>query len=130
MCEAMRGGMSYVCAACRRYWEGRLRGTGDRCTAQDGCGSPIAGDDFHEYEGPITSFDRWCFVCAAAADFAVKPVGKGRAIGVCRTHLKFMEDLVPRDRDTLGSVVRATGESLVLPRGQKFSKFLEELEDA
>jgi hypothetical protein len=64
------------------------------------CGSPIAGDDFREYKGLITQFDRWCFVCAAEADFGVKPSDRERVIGVCRNHIRLIDDLIPVGKDS------------------------------
>jgi len=93
---AVRSGLSAVCATCSRYWEGRDKGLPEpRCTAKTKCGSPLAGDDFHEYSGPITEFDRQCFVCAGQSRYGITVRGRGRVIGVCLTHAKLLSDLHP-----------------------------------
>jgi hypothetical protein len=100
--QAIRGGLSAVCATCECYWNARARNVpGSRCSAVDGCGSPLRGDDFHEYVGPITDLARWCFVCGSDARFAVRAPGKRRKIGVCTDHVVVLSDLRPVDRADL-----------------------------
>lgn len=94
-------GISFVCAMCTKYWEGKsLRANGttlnivnDRqlCTATDGCGSPFAGDVFHEYVGPLVRFDQLCFVCGEQAKKAVKVKNLLRVIGVCDKHVEWFK---------------------------------------
>ena len=87
---AVSGGLSVVCATCENYWEARDKGVpGGRCMARDGCGSPIAGDVFHEYRGPMTQFDRFCFVCGSAATHAVRVDQYVRVVGICSSHVEM-----------------------------------------
>jgi hypothetical protein len=87
-------GVSPVCATCNKYWEGRANGLPrPKCVAQKPCGSPIAGDTFSEYEGPMTDFTGWCFMCAGNSDFAVKVRDEARLIGVCKAHVGRLNEL-------------------------------------
>jgi hypothetical protein len=93
---AIKSGLSAVCATCHKYWEGREKGLPEpKCTAITKCGSPLVGDDFHEYDGPMTTFDRWCFVCADKAKYGVTVRGRKRVIGVCQAHIKVFGELSP-----------------------------------
>lgn len=90
----MRQGVSHVCATCRKYWQGRASGLPrPQCTTLVLCGSPIAGDVFSQYDGPITDFTRWCFVCSRTADFAVQVRNEDRQIGICKEHVEFLVGL-------------------------------------
>ena len=92
---AVQSGMSVVCATCERYWEGRDRGLPEpKCTARKPCGSPLAGSTFPEYKGPMTVFDRFCFVCGDRAKYGVR-VGQSRVFGMCAEHIGLMEQLEP-----------------------------------
>jgi hypothetical protein len=85
--------LSIFCASCRRYWDARLAGVpGHACLIAGACGSPLVGDDFGQYDGPITDRARWCFVCGEAADLVVEAVGK-RACGLCRAHAHVTHSL-------------------------------------
>jgi hypothetical protein len=113
---AVASGLSAVCSTCRKYWEGRERGLPEpRCTAVSKCGSPLAGDDFHEYEGPMREFDRWCFVCAKESKYALKMREGKRLIGVCDTHVRMLADLKPVDATVMGGPIlrSASGHSLL-----------------
>lgn len=95
---AVQGGLSIICATCNRYWEGRERGLpGSLCTSTSGCGSPLAGDDFHDYDGPITDLTRWCFMCGSEASYAVQSPPSVRLFGVCEEHTKALSELRPVD---------------------------------
>lgn len=95
---AVQSGLSSVCATCRLYWEARDRGLPEpKCLAKDGCGSPLKGDDFHEYAGPITNFERWCFACGRDSKFGVRVQGRERLVGVCEEHVKWLDELRPVD---------------------------------
>lgn len=93
--QAVSEGVSIVCATCSKFHEGRAR-MSDRCTATDGCGSPIVGDTFHEYQGPITDFLRFCFVCGRPATKGLRVKGHERIIGVCVHHVDYVVTLVPK----------------------------------
>ena len=96
----MASGLSAVCATCRKYWEGRDKGLpGTRCTSRSRCGSPLAGDDFHEYDGLMgTALDSWCFVCGVKSDYGVRVKGHVRVIGICKAHLPMLRELRPVDK--------------------------------
>jgi hypothetical protein len=87
--SAMASGVAMVCSTCTRFWEGKERGL-EQCTAVDGCGSPIIGDTFHEYDGPITDFLRFCFVCGGAATKGIRVRDRRRVIGVCAGHADYV----------------------------------------
>jgi len=97
VCEAAAKGLSIYCASCKLYWRAREQGVlGDQCLCKDKCGSPIAGDDFHEYDGPITDYMRFCFVCGAGDPrYGVGVEGKKKIIGVCVNHVRMIEELEP-----------------------------------
>jgi len=93
---AVQGGLSVVCATCHRYWEGRDRGLlGDQCTSRTPCGSPLSGDDFHEYAGPMTAFDQWCFVCGDSPACVIAKPSSSRRFGVCEKHKRMLPTLKP-----------------------------------
>jgi hypothetical protein len=103
---AVSGGLSIVCATCEKYWEARDRNVpDDLCLAVDGCGSPIAGDVFHEYRGPMTQFDSFCFVCGNRATHAVRVDGNVRVIGVCAGHMELVKTLKPEGKRAPNVVV-------------------------
>ena len=111
---AVQGGLAAVCATCTRWWEGQDRGQAT-CTAVDGCGSPLRGDDFHEYNGPLTSFERWCFRCGASSDYLVILADPGRRhVGVCRDHVAMFNELRPTTEET-PRVYLQGGGALVRP---------------
>lgn len=93
---AVQGGLSVVCSTCTRYWEGRDRGLpGDTCTASTPCGSPLAGDDFHEYRGPMADFSAWCFICGDDPSCVMQHPGSSRLFGVCERHRLVLPSLAP-----------------------------------
>lgn len=120
---AQQNGLAFVCSLCVKYWQARDRGVpGNQCLATSGCGSPIVGDDFHEYEGPLTAFERWCFVCGEKSCFGVRArscVRSGsRIFGICMKHVPLLAKLrsvvLPRQpeaeiRETAG-VVRTVSQ--------------------
>lgn len=113
---AVRSGLSAVCATCSRYWEGRDKGLPEpRCTAKSKCGSPLAGDDFHEYSGPITEFDQQCFVCAGPSRYGISVRGRERVIGVCAEHAKLLSDLQPVEAPAPELFLRSAGGRTFVP---------------
>jgi hypothetical protein len=90
---AIAGGLSAVCASCERYWAAREGGLpGHLCGTKTGCGSPMVGDVFHEYEGPMKgSLRNWCFVCGSKSRFGIKVRGKLGVIGVCEAHVHYVK---------------------------------------
>jgi len=91
----MASGLSAVCATCQKYWEARDRGIpGDACTTKMKCGSPIAGDAFTDYDGPLKgALHLWCFVCAQKSDFGIRVTGRVTTIGACKEHIRYVERL-------------------------------------
>lgn len=112
---AVSGGLSVVCATCEKYWGARDKGVaGDTCLATDGCGSPIAGDAFHEYRGPMTQFDKFCFVCGNQATHAVRVDALVRVIGICTAHIQLVKTLKPEGKHAPNVVlISKDGERLV-----------------
>lgn len=93
---AIQSGVSIVCATCKRYWEGRERGLPEpKCTVKKPCGSPLARMTFPEYDGPMTDFVRWCFVCGARAEVGVRVRQEPRVLGMCRAHVPMLEEVEP-----------------------------------
>jgi len=96
---AVSQGLSVVCATCEKYHRAQDLGVADsKCLAQDGCGSPIAGDVFHEYQGPMVRFDQFCFVCGNQATHAVRVDSSVRVIGICTPHVDFVKRLKPANK--------------------------------
>jgi hypothetical protein len=131
--QAVAEGYSVVCATCRKYHEAKARGL-DQCLAEDGCGSPIVGDTFHEYDGPITDFLRFCFVCGDPAAKGVRVKGRQRIVGACLRHADYVVTMAPKlsspglrrlpvvPPEGARTVISAQGEKLVeslLPKPQK-----------
>jgi|WetSurMetagenome_2_1015567.scaffolds.fasta_scaffold02643_5 hypothetical protein len=88
---AVSKGTSIVCATCKRFWEGRERGLPEpRCTVQSPCGSPLAGLAFPGYDGPISDFSRWCFVCGDQATHGVKAPRSAVVFGMCSKHITMV----------------------------------------
>jgi len=105
--QAIQSGLSAVCATCLRYWEGRDKGLPEpQCTAKSDCGSPLVGDDFSEYAGPLPDFSTWCFVCAGEARYGVSLPGRKRVVGVCSKHADLLSAL--RATSVRGSKLSAT----------------------
>jgi hypothetical protein len=92
---AMASGLSVVCATCKRYWDARDRGVpGNSCASTSKCGSPLSGDDFHEYDGPMKgSLHLWCFVCGEKSRFGIRVKGKLNVIGACEKHITYVKEL-------------------------------------
>jgi len=94
---AMANGLSAVCATCSRYWEARDRGIpGDACGSRVRCGSPMAGDTFSDYDGPLRgALHLWCFVCSQQAHFGIRVNGRSQVIGACEEHIRYVEKYRP-----------------------------------
>jgi hypothetical protein len=119
---AVQNGLSSVCATCTLYWIARDQGVpGHKCLAQDGCGSPISGDDFHEYQGPISDLSRWCFVCGSDATRGLRVGGRFRVVGVCENHLRFVHGLRSSD-SKLSVTVEVDDGTCVVPVDRLFRK--------
>ena len=112
---AVARGLSVVCATCERYWQARDFNVPDnKCLAQHGCGSPIAGDVFHEYKGPMVRFDQWCFVCGASATHAIRVDNSVRVVGCCAEHVSLVKTLKAEGKRAPNVVlISKEGEELV-----------------
>lgn len=134
---AVQGGLSPVCATCTKFWDARERNVPDgKCLAVDGCGGPLSGDDFHEYDGPITDFTRWCFMCGADSKFAIQADGRVRQIGICENHVRTLAELRPMSKPGLHPkyVVKSNNGTLtireiVAPEKKSLFKAIQEVED-
>lgn len=110
---AVQGGLSIVCATCKHYWQGRERNLpGVRCTSTSKCGSPLVGDDFHDYNGPISDFTQWCFMCGTAASYAVRANKSERLFGVCKEHALYLHEMRPLEMDS--TEARTRDEALLV----------------
>lgn len=86
--DAVKSGLSLVCATCRHYWDGRRSGALN-CGKLDCCG-PFGGGAFQDYSGPISDFERQCFVCGNPEVCGVfKLNGETRKFGICGRHLEM-----------------------------------------
>lgn len=116
-------GVSPICATCKRYWEGREKNLPrPTCTTQKPCGSPIAGDTFSQYDGPMTDFTAWCFMCGHDSDFAVKVREEARVVGVCKGHVADLNHLIAAERADAASVLTVLSGSQRLPLLQLLPK--------
>jgi hypothetical protein len=109
MQDATARGLCAVCSTCELYWEARARGVvGDACLGSR-CGSPLAGDTFRSYKGPMTddALQDYCFVCGEASVKVLRVPVSDRLIGVCTEHLSYLFELVPVETS------RARGSTLV-----------------
>lgn len=129
--------VSIICQTCSKWSQAQARGL-DKCLAQDGCGSPIVGDTFHEYEGPITDFLRFCFVCGADAKKGVAVKGHRRRIGVCLEHVPFVVGMAPKEQRRLPVLQRTLisdsgevpAESIIPKKPEKtLGNMMKQLED-
>jgi hypothetical protein len=113
----MKTGLIFVCAMCKKYWEGKEKGLKRwdntvRCTSQNGCGSPSSGGAFNDYDGPILNFKNLCYVCGEQSNYALRGVISessisSKVIGVCEKHL----DLVKRLKINEASKKTVNGQS-------------------
>jgi len=88
--------LSTVCITCTKFWKAREQNVPEpQCLANNGCASPIAGRSFHEYEGPITDFTRWCFVCGVQPSKLIQVTGSARIFGICDEHFSYMQQMQP-----------------------------------
>jgi hypothetical protein len=103
---AVESGLSIICATCDRYWGARDRGVpGDACLSERPCGGPLAGDTFHNYRGPMTQFDEFCFRCGDRATKVLRVKGHVRPIGCCDTHESMMRKVKPENRPAVNLVI-------------------------
>ncbi len=98
---AVSKGLSAICASCTKYWDARDRGVpGDQCLAVKGCGSPLAGDCFHEYAGPLSDLSKLCFVCGGVPKYGLRVGRLVRVIGVCEKHVKMVHGVRAEGQNT------------------------------
>jgi hypothetical protein len=97
---AMADGLSAVCATCTKYWEARDRDLpGHQCLSTERCGSPLAGDCFHEYEGPISDLSKLCFVCGEPSKYGLRVGQLIRTIGACAEHVQMVHKVQAKGRE-------------------------------
>lgn len=95
--KALRAGYSLFCSTCTKFWraaDGKSLMLPSQCQAVDGCCGPLSGGSFHEYDGPLTSTDRWCFVCGDAATHLVSSL-TGKKFGMCSKHITLAKTIQP-----------------------------------
>lgn len=93
--EALKGGVSFFCATCKRFWEGQARGL-ETCSTILPCGGPMARMTFPMYQGPVTDKSRYCFVCGDDKPMGgVKVPGEEQILGVCKKHVYMLMTLKP-----------------------------------
>ena len=108
--DAVRDGLSFVCATCRLYWDGRSRGLpGHQCTAEGLCGSPMRKDTFSQYDGPIQNMMNSCFVCGDRSKYALAVKGKEKIVRICENHVYLM-------KSSLGDIEFKDGKPDLSPR--------------
>lgn len=106
-------GYPIVCASCEDLHEARALGHADGCMALlrgQSCGSPLRGNDFPLYRGPLAdALLQICFVCGAPSDSSAAPRGKlgARRIGVCRKHLELFKQKREDRSDEQTAIVAA-----------------------
>lgn len=87
---AMAAGLSWLCANCDKYKKARAAGiAGHDCMAAitaRPCASPLGGMSFPEYEGAVSDFARFCFVCGDKSVRGMRARGGTRVFGVCKKH--------------------------------------------
>lgn len=128
---AVRSGLSFVCATCRKYWMGIDAGRG-RCLGTH-CGSPLKGLSFPEYDGLLTTerFADWCFVCGAKSEYGVVLSDTNVVCGLCARHLQMLH---PRNAgDDFKSVVLRSADRGTMTIARLFGPvrrtFLEEIHE-
>ena len=99
---AQARGVSAVCSRCVHYHEARDAGIeGDACTRAGLCGSPLVGDCFSHYEGPITDMRSLCFVCGGPPKYGIRSGNLIRQIGVCEAHIGIVHTHRARGRENI-----------------------------
>jgi hypothetical protein len=74
----------------------------------------MAGDVFHEYKGPMTQFDRFCFVCGNQATHALRVDDNLRVIGCCVNHIEMVQKLKPTGKSASRVVILSKDEDVVI----------------
>lgn len=106
---AMADGLSAVCASCRLYWEARDRGIpGHKCLSREKCGSPLVGDAFHEYDGPLVGgLHQFCFVCGDKSRFVARVRGRTTGVGICAEHVRLLDTLKADGKELVPNAPKA-----------------------
>ena len=118
----MATGLSAVCATCNRYWMARDHGIpGDTCTSKTKCGSPLAGDNFHDYSGPLEgALSELCFVCGQQSNYGIRVNGSPKTVGACDKHIVYVQKYQAKGQSPVSQEVRSESRpSLILPTAPK-----------
>ncbi len=116
-------GLSPVCATCSRYWEGRERGlAAPLCTAARPCGGPVAGMDFPEYDGPITNFEKQCFVCGSTATLGIKLPTRERVVGICKPHVGVLDRLIAQGISEQAPITLFSPKGMIIPVNGRYTE--------
>ena len=100
--EARAKGVCFTCAMCTLWYKGvkmklRLWDGTERCAAVNGCGGPLSGGSFEEYDGPLKGYlVKFCYVCGSRTPehaLAAK-VPNSQKIGCCAKCLDKVKELV------------------------------------
>ena len=95
----MKKEVGFVCATCLNYWWSKDRNLVGCKPFHEGktCSGPLGGNHFPEYKGVLSGkLHKVCFVCGMESELALEMPMKGvslvRNIGVCKQHVKMLED--------------------------------------
>lgn len=128
--------ISVVCSTCDKYWDARNRNIpAPKCMSTSNCASPIGGGTFHEYEGPMPSFEMFCIICGEFPH-AHLLVGKSlKKFAICKEHLDFARTLSPMhidDHEDLNRFVLKDGVIKKLNETDIYQKktLIQKMEDA
>jgi hypothetical protein len=120
----VRAGYSIVCATCDHMQRAHARGL-DSC--HQPCGGPLSGQSFPAYVGPITDFQRWCFVCGETSKYGVTVPGGSTAFGVCASHLDTLRAVRATKVPQAPSITAVQGDRGLVPIDRLLGKPLKSL---
>ncbi len=89
----LRGGLSFICACCERYYETTDKMEGQAGCSVEGCGGPLSMMSFPKYKGPLTTLSKYCFICGIDADATVEFTGGGM-VGICEKHIPTLKRML------------------------------------
>lgn len=99
---AIENGLAAVCAFCEMFWVAQDQG---RSGCGQKCGGPMSGGAFDKYQGPITDFSNFCFICGDMATHAIRARGNLRVLGCCSAHVDKVKQWKPVDRESVNITI-------------------------
>lgn len=89
-------GVPLACASCTNYWDGKLLGL-PGCRIPGECGSPLVGDVFGQYNGPLTDdhLRDACYHCGGEGCVSIRVTGKRRLLNLCMEHFDTFLRMCP-----------------------------------